>query len=434
MQRHLLLCALLLFLLLLGLATLNRGLLALAAPLSIFLGAALFYGPEQLRLKVTRTLSDDRVYQGTPVVIRILITNEGEGLEEVLVEDLRPRSLDLVNGEPRVLASLPPGGTVQLEYSVLGKRGSFTFTNVRVIAGDHLGILRRQAMLSAPGQFTVLPNPLKLKRLAIRPLQTKGYAGPVPARQGGSGVEFFGVREYRLGDPRNWVNWRLSARHPRGPFTNQFEMERIADVGLILDARRVSDVRFGENALFEYAVRAAASLAEVFLNDGNRVGLLIYGAIPRWIFPGYGRFQRKKILDALVRAETGESGGFTTLDYLPTRLFPPRSQIVMISPLLPGDVSTLVRLRAHGYQILVVSPDPVDFELKALGIFGAKVPQQHIESAARIARLERKLVLRRLRQADIQTVDWKVHTLLGQSIHSAVGRLPHRFRPVSGET
>jgi uncharacterized protein (DUF58 family) len=247
-------------------------------------------------------------------------------------------------------------------------------------------------------------------------------------------VEFFGVREYQLGDPRNWINWRLSARHPRGLFTNEFETERIADVGLILDARNVSSVRFGDNALFEYAVRTAASLAEVFLNDGNRVGLLIYGTIPKWTFPGYGKIQRKKILDALVPAETGESGVFATLDYLPTRLFPPRSQIVMISPLLNSDAPMLTRLRAHGYRVLVVSPDPVDFELKELKTSGAKVPQQDIELAARIARLERQLLLRGLRQADIQVVDWKVGSPLGPAIHTAVGRLPRRFGSVSRGT
>jgi MoxR-like ATPase len=33
------------------------------------------------------------------------------------------------------------------------------------------------------------------------------------------------MQEYQIGDPRNWINWRLSARHPRKLLTNEFETE-----------------------------------------------------------------------------------------------------------------------------------------------------------------------------------------------------------------
>ncbi len=434
MKRFLLLGALIYILLLLGLAMMSRGLLALVLPLTIFLGAALFYGPGDFQLKITRTIDGNRVPQGADVVIKVLITNEGKGLEEVFVEDIFPQSLKVVAGKPQVLTSLPRGGTVQLEYTVRGNRGSFTFRKVRITASDYLGIQRRQVLLSAPGQFIVLPKPLKLKRLAINPLQTRGYAGPVPARRAGSGVEFFGVREYRIGDPRNWINWRLSARHPRGLITNEFETEQIADIGLILDARKDSDIRLNDNSLFEYSLRATASLAEIFLSDGNRVGLLIYGTNPTWTFPGYGKIQRKKIFDALVHGEAQESGLFANLDYLPIRRFPPRSQIVFITPLLNDDASMLIRLRAHGYRILVISPNPVDFEFKQLRIADSKIPLQDIELAARIARIERKMLLRKLRQAGIQIIDWKVDKPLVNSIHITLGRLSHKPRPMYMET
>ena len=45
------------------------------------------------------------------------------------------------------------------------------------------------------------------------------------------------------------INARATARNPQSLFVNQFEQERVADVGLILDARRQSDVRTGDGAL-----------------------------------------------------------------------------------------------------------------------------------------------------------------------------------------
>jgi uncharacterized protein (DUF58 family) len=417
-RRRLWIGGLIYLLLLLGLATLNSKVLAIAIPLAVYLAAALLYGPEELRLKVTRTLSADRVYVGSPVAVHLSLTNEGSGLEEVLVQDLIPRSLELISGESQVLASLSPGETIQLSYTVIGKRGSYDFQEVQAMACDRSGLARQRVAITARSQLSVMPKPLRLRRLAIRPFRTRGYAGPVLARQGGSGTDFFGVREYQPGDPRRRINWRVSARHPTTLFTNEFEWERIADVGLILDARQRTDIRVQGDSLLEYAVSATASLAEAFLAEGNRVGLLVYGELVNWTFPGYGKVQRERILRELARAETGVSLVFEHLDFLPTQLFPAKSQIVLVSPLCQDDLPMLIRLRAHGYQLLVIRPDSMAFERKSLP------SQPAVDMAARIVTVERTLLLFRLRQAGIQVVDWQVDRPFDQVLHGALARMP----------
>jgi uncharacterized protein (DUF58 family) len=428
MRRLLLLGGLIYLLFLVGLASVDGRLLSLALPMVVYLVVALLFGPGNVSMSATRTTSTDRTSQGTPVVVRLSVTNEGSRLEQVLVEDLVPGSLELTGGQSQVMASFSPGETVELEYTLEAVRGGFPFRDVRVTASETLGLFRKQTLLSAPAQLSVLPDVLRLRPLAIRPLRTRGTAGSVPARAGGSGIDFFGVREYRVGDPRRWINWRVSARHPRSLFTNEFEQERIADVGLILDARSRSDVRTDADSLFEHSIRATASLAQAFLSDGNRVGLLIYGQFLDWTFPGYGKVQRERILQSLARATTGDSRIFDTLDYLPTRYFPAQSQLVVVSPLSNSDLSMLKRLRARGYQILVVRPDPVAFELEGLE------PEPSVELAARIVRVERLLLLRKLQQAGIQVVDWQVDRPFDHVIHSSLGRVPHWFRAVGVET
>jgi uncharacterized protein (DUF58 family) len=272
-----------------------------------------------------------------------------------------------------------------------------------------------------------LPRSLALRSIAIRPLRTLAHAGPVPARQGGTGIEFFGVRPYETGDPLRWVNWTKTARHPSELFSNEFEQERIADVGVIVDARLRSNIWSHGDSLFEYAVQAAASLASAFLDAGNRVALLIYGSGIEWTFPGYGKLQRERIMQALAGAHPGERDIFEALEYVPTRLFPPRSQMVIVSPLWGDDLPTIVGLRARGYQTLVVSPDPVAFEL-------AGMEDHHPTAiAGRIARIERVLLLRRLRQAGVWTVDWPVNRPLDQALAMALGHTPQWFRNVQME-
>jgi uncharacterized protein (DUF58 family) len=231
-------------------------------------------------------------------------------------------------------------------------------------------------------------------------------------------VEFFGVREYQPGDPTRWLNGRATARHPEALFVNEFEQERVADIGLILDARRQSDVEARGGALFEYAVQATAALADALLQRGNRVGLLMYGRSLDWTLPGYGKLQRERILRALARAETGDLPVFERLDYLPTRLFPARSQLVLISPLHAHDLAMLGSLRARGYQLLVISPDPVSFERQGL----ADSPAAAL--ATRIALLERALVLRSCAQAGVPIVDWQVDRPFQQVAEAALSRAP----------
>lgn len=418
MSRLLLLAALVYLLLLAGLATLSGRLLVLAVPLVVYLAAALLYGPEEVRLRVSRTVGPDRIAEGAPATVRLLIVNEGENLEQVLIEDQFPSTLEVLDGEPRVLTALQAGASVAVEYSVAAKRGLYNLGEVRATASDCLGLAIRRAVLSAPAQIHALPSVLPLRRLAIRPIRTRSTAGQVPARLGGSGVEFYGVREYQPGDPRRWINWRISARHSAALFTTEFRQERIADVGLILDARWRSDVRVGDDCLFNHAVRATAALADAFLRDGNRVGLLVYGQYLAWTFPGYGKVQRERILHALARAEQGDSLVFDNLEYLPTRFFPAQSQLVLVSPVDRDDVPVLVRLRARGYQLLVIRPDRVAFELKDLA------GQPAVEQAARIVNVERVLVRRSLVQAGIQVVDWPVDQPFDRTIHAALGRVP----------
>jgi uncharacterized protein (DUF58 family) len=144
----------------------------------------------------------------------------------------------------------------------------------------------------------------------------------------------------------------------------------------------------------------------------------MYGNALDWTYPGYGKVQRERILRALARAEPGDLPVFENLDLIPTRLFPARSQLVLISSLLPRDLEALIRLRGLGYHLLVVSPDPVSFEQMRVGSDRAAT------LAARLARVERVLLLRQLGQAGIPVIDWQVDTPFEQVAYAALSRAP----------
>jgi uncharacterized repeat protein (TIGR01451 family) len=391
-----------------GLATLNSALIVLAIPPVIFIGAALLDMPDVVQLQATRTLSTERASPGATINVSVTVTNDGTRTVPVAVEDVLPAGLELIAGHPTGIALLTPGSSVTVAYTVRGARGFHHFSSVQAVVSDHLGLNRRRIEVAAPGKILIVPEVVRLTRLGIRPRRTRIYSGTIPARQGGAGVEFFGVREYQAGDPVRWINNRASARFPGSLYVNEFEQERVADIGIILDARRGSDVQGNRHTLFEYSVQAAVALADALIGQGNRVGLLIYGHAIEWTFPGYGKIQREKVLRALAQARTGDRAALASLADIPTRLFPARSQIILISPLQPGDAMPILHMRAHGYEVLVISPDPVAFEANVFGPDAAL--------AVRIARIERQALLQRLYLAGVRVVDWNVETPLAQAL------------------
>jgi len=404
--------------LLLGLGARNGVIIGLALPLVVYLVAGLIFGPDAPRLEIIRSVSADYATPGEPVDVRLTITNQGSRLEEVLLEDLISPPATPAEGESQLLTALDPGETVEIAYTLTAGRGYYRFHGVRVNARDRFDLLRRWQILPAPGQFFVVPEILRLRHVAIRPSRTRVYSGIIPARQGGPGTDFFGVREYQMGDPLHWINWKATARTTQMLFTNEFEQERIADVGLILDVRRRSYMQAVNDPVFEQAVLAAAALAQAFLESSNRVGLLLYGVLLDWTLPGYGKTQRRRILHALARAEPGDSMIFDRLERVPTRLFAPQSQLVVISPLLEDDAEPLISLRAQDYSLLVISPDPIPIEEKNWGRRPA------VALAARIARVERALAIHKLRQAGARVLDWNTEIPFEMAVHSALNRAP----------
>jgi len=409
LNRLILLSTLAFGLILFGLGTMNSAFLVLALPLVIFVLTGLLFGSQNPRVKAERSLSARRVSIGIPVTVRVVLTNQGEKLEQVWAFDIMPPNLEKLSGQTSCLATLAPGESISFEYTVRAMRGTYYFAPLKATTSDYLGLVRRTIPLGESGSIAVLPDIRRIPAIPVHPQQTRGYPGTIPARLGGPGITFFGVREYQVGDSMHQVNWRASARHPYALYSNDFEQERAADIGLILDCRRESYLTTDKQNMFESAVIATASLAQSFLGDGNRVGLVQYGQYIIWTFPGYGKIQRERILAALAQASPGVSL-VDHLEHLPVRFFPPRSQIVLVSPIQNKDLEVLFNFRSRGYALLVVSPNPVSFEL-------AHLPDRpSVRVAGRIARLERMVLLRHLQQAGIRVLDWDLELPFEQAV------------------
>ena len=425
MSRSLLLSLLTYMLLLTGIATVQGEFIALALPLVAYLLVGYLQAPEKIKLEATRQLSAERTSPNSNVAVTVTITNHGSSLDEVLLIDLLPSELTIRSGFSRHLLRLANGESYTFAYTVAGPRGGYVFEALEARINDHLGVSSLRVRVEAKGRLFILPPVTRVRNIAIRPRRTRVYAGTIPARAGGTGTDFFGVREYQPGDPSHSINWRASARNTDTLYANEYQQERVADVGIVLDGRLRTNEFARGHSLFEYSVQAAASLADALLNQGNRVGLLLYASYLGWTFPGYGKVQRERILHALANARIGASQVFSDLEHIPTRLFPPESQLVFVSPLTEDDLKPLVQLRSQGYHVLVVSPNPIKFELSYLPSSNPSV-----DLAGRVIHMERLLLLQRLQRANIHVLDWDVSEPFDLLVKRRLGRSPVWLRTI----
>ncbi|HUI70434.1 MAG TPA: DUF58 domain-containing protein [Spirochaetia bacterium] len=392
-----------------GILLSNASLVIIALPVLAFALAPFALPLPLAAARASLEIERGAVPAGESVPVIVSVTNVGPAVPLALISFCLPDGVR-ADGATQVVASLEADGVTSFSCRVSASRGVYELRFVRLTTCDLLALQKHESLLPVNASMRFMPRVERLESVEIFPSRTRVLPGSIPSRSMGSGVEFFGTREYSPGDQRRQVNWRAGERWDQ-LVTNVFNEEKAADVGIVLDARQASEVIARGGSLFEHSVHAAAAIADYFLHKGNRVGLLNYGSFVDWIFPGYGELQRARILLALCRAKPGDHAAFREFSYLPIRLFPPRAQLVFISPLRTDDVPSLRYLRALKFELLVVSPDPVSFETQG----------QHLDRygllAERILRAQRTTLLTGARRSGARVIEWDTSIPLGVTLH-----------------
>ncbi len=276
----------------------------------------------------------------------------------------------------------------------LERFGLIKLRKIRVLGEDFSGLYGSEEIIQTKEDLHVYPKIEYVRKFRIKPRKTRSLLGDYPSRRKGMGTEFADIREYQVGDPMRWINWKATGRMNR-MMVNEFESERTGDTVILLDVRRFYKGEEEYEILLEYSVRAAATLATYLSRTKNRVGLVLLGETVDWIYPTYGKRALFLILERLLttRSEKMSKIPFEYAKFIVSRFFPPNSFVIVISPLLSWDVDeAIVELLAKKYDVLIISPS----------IIGSRD-----DLATKILRTERDVRLRRLR-IYARVIDWNI--------------------------
>jgi uncharacterized protein (DUF58 family) len=380
--------------LLAALALRRPELVAVAAAFVLPLALALAFEREP-RLRITAELDRDRTLQGDELVLRIDV--EGDPVErlELLVE--LPYGIALVDGSERVVLRLGREDERTLELPLRsGRWGAYLLGGLRIRAHDRFGVLVYERREEPSLPLKVYPHAETLRAL-LRPQETQVFVGNQVARVRGEGIEFADLRPFVPGDRPRRINWRASARRD-ALWVNEAHPERNADVVLFLDT--FAEARRGGPGTLDLAVGAAGSLAERYLRNKDRVGLVSFGGVLNWLLPATGVVQLYRIVDALLDTEIVLNYAWKDLDVIPARTLPPKALVVALTPLLDKrSVAALLDLRRRGFDLSVVEIDPAPY---------VDPGEDELERLAfRLWRLRREALRAEFERVGVPVVPWR---------------------------
>lgn len=365
-----------------------------SAPFALVLaiGTSLARDPH---VAVELALASDRTIEDAEVDATLTVRTEG-AVDRLELSLDTPAGVEVVGDAGAQEFRARAGEEREIQLAVRCSRwGVYVLGDVEVRARDPFRLVVWEERFAARRPLKAYPGPTALRRI-LAPLETQAFAGSEVARVKGDGVEYADIRDFVPGDRVRSINWRASARR-QGLVVNERHPERNTDVVLFVDS--FVDVQGHDRSTLEDAVRAGSSLATRYLARRDRVGLVAFGGVLRWLHPGMGLTQRYRLIETML--ETGVEPTYTWRDVnlIPARILPAKALIIALTPLIdPRFVAALSDLRARGFDVVVVELDPIPL---------VEAGSTDVEKLAyRLWVLEREVVRRRLESLGIGIARW----------------------------
>lgn len=237
-----------------------------------------------------------------------------------------------------------------------GRRGVYHLDACQVESSSPFGLVNARRKVNAPSDLVVYPLYYELTGALFG--FRKSYSGmtSAPASRPGEGASFFGLREYREGDPIRKIHWASTVR-ARRIMVKEFEEDLHSSIVILLDTYRPSRVAAAGTDNFETAIRTAASLANYTLVNGHPTTLITPDATTGCLRHDKATGDLTPILDSLARVALSDMKPLDLIASASASL-PRHSNLMAI--LLSADrdaMEDLLRVRAQGIEVILIIVD-----------------------------------------------------------------------------
>jgi len=313
---------------------------------------------------------------GEPLDVRLRLYNEGwlpilwlEATDELLAAERHPAA--------RQVFCLGPLGSVIRDYTLPSlRRGHYRLGPMVARVADPLGMFDGRRRIFSDVRVLVYPRlvPLEGVRLPSRQPFGKERTRLRACEDPSSLAE---VRPYRPGDHAKLVHWRTTAR--RGLLhVKEYELNASCDLSILLDLHPQPYDCAGKHcaAMEDAAVEAALALCHYALRRDYSATLITYQDDHRMQLPlGRGLRRFGHVLETMARLTPTAGLSAAELAASETRLLPPRSTVVLITPDLSAQlVQVLLRLQGRRLGVALATLDRPGFAAAAQLGLGRREP------------------------------------------------------------
>lgn len=285
-----------------------------------------FFARIHLIRQVTSKLEEEDILD-----IKVNILNKGFlPVSNLIVEDYLPCASDQERYKPNHLEYLAPASLKTLQYSCkCPQRGRYKIGGLSVYFFDPLGLLFLKKKYNIYSELYVYPKVFAIKNFLPLRKGVLPWFGIGTSRFSGEDDEFYGIREYKEGDPIKKIHWISSARK-NALIVKQFQRQVFYRASIMFSLEKARNYGQGKESIVEYTIKLAASIARYLVSQNISLEMIAHAQELVHLPFNKGQRHLEDIAQFLTVAEASDSGGLIEMFEEFSRRTPDHSNLIVI--------------------------------------------------------------------------------------------------------
>jgi uncharacterized protein (DUF58 family) len=345
---------------------------------------------------------EPEVVEGDEFGLRVSVANpDPVPLDMALVRLVLPHWVRVDDGDHPYATPVAGGSVAELDLAGTALRWGRHHLGPAAAYGVACdGLLVSQPVVAEATELKAYPATEPFQADQAMP-RAAGLVGQHHSRRYGEAGELAGVRPFAPGDRLRRVDWRVTLRTRELHVVSTLS-DRDAEVVLLLDVLHEagrSGGTGGAASVLDTMVRAAAGIAEHYLQRGDRVSLLEYGYRARRLRPASGRRQYLTVLEWLLDAQPTAGAYEPSSGAFGINLLSGNALVIVLTPLLDQrSAGMIARLARSGRYVVAVDTLPPGLRPRVTGEWG--------DLSYRLWTMSRENVIGLLREHGVPVVAW----------------------------
>ena len=173
-----------------------------------------------------------------------------------------------------MLDLLMPDSASKLAYRCLcPQRGRYEIGPLVAYFFDPLGLFYFKQVYPVYSEVYVYPRTFKIHKFPALNKGSSPFLGVETSRVSGDDDDFYGVREYKRGDPLKKIHWMVSARKNQ-LIVKEFQRQSFFRATIMFNLEKEGNLGEGKESVAEYTIKIVASIAKYLINLGVSVELI----------------------------------------------------------------------------------------------------------------------------------------------------------------